>query len=402
MENKEFDKWRESKRNNRLTFQEDKAFTNKVLKEYPQKMVGHSEINRWLERLGKTHLNILELGCYSADGANYYTKNLVDKRITYNWDGYDISSEGFNTVEHNDKIKLHELDNQFWNSGVDVSKYDVLIATEFFEHLTASEFKKLLEYVKNIPVIIGSCPLNETKNEWKNYGGTHVLDLSIFEFEDEFTKAGYISNHLKNGLFYFEKDKPTERVSIIIASVPENEELLNDTIKKIGDLDPTKYRIITEVNNFQGTTVPFNKLLQKSYPDDVILIDDNVTMINKDWKEVLQDTAYSDSRIGVVTGAACNETRTYGRYTYTMAGLNPAYIKRRLINVINGFDEGFHSYGDEPDFCLRTHLAGFKVIKKDVRVYKPKKELALSKFDIRFFIDRSEKRMAEKWGARKV
>lgn len=103
---------------------------------------------------------------------------------------------------------------------------------------------------------------------------------------------------------------------------------------------------------------------------DILYCGDDVRFVMHDTIKKLQDIAYSDPSIGILS------PRIIGRGSPTL--VNPpsgvsevkplemwfpcVYIKRETIEKIGYLDEAFCNFGsDDLDFCIRTKLAGLKL-----------------------------------------
>jgi hypothetical protein len=130
--------------------------------------------------------------------------------------------------------------------------------------------------------------------------------------------------------------------------------------------------------NIQGPPVfsnPGNANIawQAAAPDsDILYCGDDVRFVqNKTW-ELLQEIAYSDSKIGMLSpriiGAAGNVLQTNPSpkgitYSHQRLALICTYIKREVIEAIGYMDPVFGgSYGyDDDDYNHRVQLAGYSL-----------------------------------------
>lgn len=115
--------------------------------------------------------------------------------------------------------------------------------------------------------------------------------------------------------------------------------------------------------------------------NDIILLNDDVSLLQPNTFKTLQRIAYSDPMIGILSplvDGGCgniymkssnahlwndidiyypNGLRGPDRVTFACV-----YIKRALLNDIGLLDENFVSYGyDDADMCIRTVKAGWKL-----------------------------------------
>lgn len=108
-----------------------------------------------------------------------------------------------------------------------------------------------------------------------------------------------------------------------------------------------------------------------SVENDILYVGDDVRFSKLGSVEKLQEAAYSDPLIGILS------PRIIGRGSPTL--VNPTsriqevkplemwfpcvYIKRDTLNKIGYLDEDFNKFGsDDLDFCIRTKLAGLKLV----------------------------------------
>ena len=104
---------------------------------------------------------------------------------------------------------------------------------------------------------------------------------------------------------------------------------------------------------------------------DLFDLGDDVRLIDSSTVEQLQDIAYSDRNIGILSpkiiGGAGNPMQNNPlsspiSYTRMRIPLIATYIKREVIRSVGYMDEQFSGYGfDDTDYCRRTHLAGYRL-----------------------------------------
>ena len=147
-------------------------------------------------------------------------------------------------------------------------------------------------------------------------------------------------------------------------------------------------RVITLPENL-GFVRGNNAALEAADPEsDVVLLNNDLILSQKDWLPRLRDCAYAAGDIGVV---GCRLVLSDGRLSHagtyipldTMWGQQIggrekdigqytrdrdvegvvfacAYLKRDLIDAIGGLALDFESYFEDSDYCLRARRAGFK------------------------------------------
>ena len=133
-----------------------------------------------------------------------------------------------------------------------------------------------------------------------------------------------------------------------------------------------------------------NAAIDKIIEGDIILLNNDIIVEQKDWLSKLEKCAYSDSEIGVVGCRLKNERDEFlhaGTYIYPETywgqqigggekdiGQYPynrevqgvvfacAYIKRSTLQKIGGLNTAFFSYFEDTDYCLRAIKNGLKVV----------------------------------------
>ena len=116
-----------------------------------------------------------------------------------------------------------------------------------------------------------------------------------------------------------------------------------------------------------------NQAWQAAAPDsDILYCGDDVRFLQSDTWQMLQEVAYSDPQIGMLSariiGAAGNELQVSPNpegitYSHQRLALICTYIKREVIDSIGYMDPVFGgSYGyDDDDYNYRVRLAGYRL-----------------------------------------
>lgn len=133
-----------------------------------------------------------------------------------------------------------------------------------------------------------------------------------------------------------------------------------------------------------------NAVIERIESGDIILMNNDIIIEQRDWLIKMQECAYSDDRIGIVGCRLINEKEellhagtyiypeTYwgqqegggqkdiGQYGYNrdVQGVVFAatYIKREVIDKIGGLRTAFFSYFEDTDYCLQAIEKGFRVV----------------------------------------
>ncbi|MCR5545521.1 MAG: glycosyltransferase [Lachnospiraceae bacterium] len=133
-----------------------------------------------------------------------------------------------------------------------------------------------------------------------------------------------------------------------------------------------------------------NVAIDKIKDGDIVLLNNDMIIIQEDWLDKMQETAYSADDIGVVGCRLINEEgmflhagtviypETYwgqqvgggqddvGQYQYDrdVQGIvfACAYIKREVLDKVGGLNEKFFSYFEDTDYCLQVKDAGYRIV----------------------------------------
>ena len=174
----------------------------------------------------------------------------------------------------------------------------------------------------------------------------------------------------------------------------ENSEIIvvdnGSTDKTLEFLEHLNYITLIKNNRNLGFVQGNNVAINQIQDGDIILLNNDIIITQKNWIEELQKTAYSQEDYGIVGCRLINEKKEFlhaGTYIYpeTYWGQQIgggqkdvgqfsedrevegvvfacAYIKRSVLNAIGGLNEKFFSYFEDTDYCLRARDAGFKTV----------------------------------------
>jgi GT2 family glycosyltransferase len=171
-----------------------------------------------------------------------------------------------------------------------------------------------------------------------------------------------------------------------------------------------------------GFTVAVNQGIKKT-TTDVILLNNDTAILQKDWIHKMQETAYLP-QVGVVgcrlisytgevlhAGGSINKETWVGTNIHCLPHENKnvqeaefvtfgcVYLKRSIIDEIGLLDEKYFAYYEDSDYCFRIKQAKYKVI-MDGRVNVLHRESATSKFnnlDLKEILESSRKHFVSKW-----
>ena len=181
-------------------------------------------------------------------------------------------------------------------------------------------------------------------------------------------------------------DHPAWRVIVVDnGSVDGSPEWL----EKLASGDP-KVTVIRNDRNLGYTRACNIGIRACTADEDVVLMNNDTVIVDRQWMEVLQDVAYSDPSAGVV-GARLVDG--HGQVIHLGSYMQPltlrgqqlggmeldvnqanrsrevesvvfalAYLRRDCIDRIGLLDEALFAYFEDSDYCLRAERAGLKVL----------------------------------------
>ena len=136
-------------------------------------------------------------------------------------------------------------------------------------------------------------------------------------------------------------------ISIIIPTVPGNEEFLTRCVNSVIKNTGIEYELIIIKNNFWGFAKAVNKGLKKT-DNDVILLNDD-TIVLEGWIKDLANANYD------IIGQ-----RGYKRLEHL--AFWGTYITKEVIDKIGELDERFEiGEWEDVDYCIRAIDKGFKL-----------------------------------------
>ena len=123
---------------------------------------------------------------------------------------------------------------------------------------------------------------------------------------------------------------------------------------------------------------------------DIVLLNNDVQITEKDWLKKLQFQAYSDEKIGVagvkilkddgtiqhcgayipidtywgqqIAGGEADINQYDGIYDVESVVFACAYIKKKVIHEVGLLNEDFFAYFEDTDYCLRVSKSGYRVV----------------------------------------
>jgi len=163
-------------------------------------------------------------------------------------------------------------------------------------------------------------------------------------------------------------DLVTEVIVVDDASNPSIDPVLRQVPKAIAE----KTRII-EMPQGPGYIVGRNRMMRLAANEAVLMLDDDAYLIDPEAVRRASDVLRQHPDVGAVACAqaeadgspwpAAMQPSPVGYRCYVPAYIGCAALLRRSAFVqLGGYQESFHFYGEEKDYCLRLLDAGYHVV----------------------------------------
>lgn len=215
--------WNQWRRNYAtMDFEDQKKFYEDVVIQYPQqKSFNKTIILAYLVYANPKH--VIELGGWTGDLASL---TLTRKELSLSkWYNYDLVQFGNSTSFYQEM----SMDSFFWDIE-QLPICDTFIATHTIEHLSEEHLDLLIKRLAQIPelqtcIIEIPNPIEGKEGLWKDYGGSHILELGQDDIMQKFVDdAGFVPVCNMKGCLLLEK-----------LSCESNEDLVKAFLSIIGD-----------------------------------------------------------------------------------------------------------------------------------------------------------------------
>ena len=161
------------------------------------------------------------------------------------------------------------------------------------------------------------------------------------------------------------------------------------TVEYLEGLDLKNFVLIKNKENL-GFTRGNNIAIERIKENDVVLLNNDTIILQKNWLTKMRQLAYQEKEIGIV---GCRMINHHNQILHAGSYIRPddlwgqqigggqkdigqfcenrevesvtfacVYIKRIVLNVIGGLNERFFSYFEDTDYCLRARMAGFRIM----------------------------------------
>jgi hypothetical protein len=135
-----------------------------------------------------TNYKVLELGGWDGRLAG----EILERCPTINtWDNYEIC-RGLKerTVCDDSRYRLIVPANFIWDLSLDLTNYDMFVASHTIEHMSFAHFKRLMDEIHHIPILFLNIPFPKN-GSWHNSTSLHVMEASRGEIIKHIKTKGY-------------------------------------------------------------------------------------------------------------------------------------------------------------------------------------------------------------------
>lgn len=194
-----FDTWREIYHT--LTDAEQAEFYDDLEAKYPHQQHFHAEwFAKAFEKNQTTH--VLEVGGWKGELAS---QMLARFPHIATWHNIELCQKATHkTVDMPRSGYSFENPEAFdWFNVLPKPTCDVLVSAHTIEHLFDTHLWSMLEWASGVPLICLEAPISFSKNDWKGYGGTHILEAGWGEIIGFMDQKGYSAEFVSEHCFFF-------------------------------------------------------------------------------------------------------------------------------------------------------------------------------------------------------
>jgi len=146
------------------------------------------------------------------------------------------------------------------------------------------------------------------------------------------------------------------KIAIVIPTVNLKTDHYKNCIKSIKAHTVNEYRIITELNDWEGFSVPTNKGIRTALKDEkveVIVICNDDMILGPGWDEEIIKPFYKDQRIGMVGVQARQSLKNIIYCPFFLVAIPTTAMRK-----IGLLDERFWAGSEDVDWCHRLQQQG--------------------------------------------
>lgn len=159
-------------------------------------------IKQFIDGVSKKNISLLDIGC----GYGYVTEMIDQEKITAITAIDKIKEKDFRIK--NNKIKFINADiTRLYLEEVEIGTFDVISSTEFIEHISEDDAKKLISWIaKHLNdggIFIGSTPNNLTSSDTYSNSPFHLREYAVSDFVKMLEEAGFQDIEIKKDKDFF-------------------------------------------------------------------------------------------------------------------------------------------------------------------------------------------------------
>lgn len=196
-----FDTWRELY--SELTDAEQSQFYDDIEAKWPWQQHFHPE---WFSKAFEDGrlVSVLEVGGWKGELASQMLAKFSN--IT-SWHNIELCKKATDkTVPMSRLVYTFENPTAFtWFKEPRTKDADIFISAHTIEHFIDSDLWDLLTWASGIRLICLEAPISFHQNDWKGYGGTHILKAGWAEIISFMDNLGYDSEMVSVHCFFFHK-----------------------------------------------------------------------------------------------------------------------------------------------------------------------------------------------------
>jgi hypothetical protein len=132
---------------------------------------------------------VLELGGWKGELADLL---LPDFPNIEKWMNYEITPQAVsdNTCKDS-RYEVQIPDNYLWTLDIDLSKYNVFVASHVIEHLKLVHVKRLLSRLRDIKYLYVDAPLPPNGSMWGGGEFSHIIEIGWTALRDLIESFGF-------------------------------------------------------------------------------------------------------------------------------------------------------------------------------------------------------------------
>jgi len=180
--------WRE--RYDEMTFADQQAFYDQVFEQFPEQARFSTRVlDRFLAHIAAERLDVVELGGWNG---GFATEILPRHPEIASWVNCEISLAAIaGSVCMDPRYHGRALGEWYWQRHVVT---DLFVASHVLEHLKLRDVLKVFDATHAKWLYLQS-PLGEEASNWRNYRGSHILEVGWRALGEALTERGFALLH---------------------------------------------------------------------------------------------------------------------------------------------------------------------------------------------------------------